>query len=183
MVRHQFGCYDEIQEVDNQTVRHCNWIRFLRVSNTPNSADVNLVGIKVYGEPVYEIVKTVRPNTELVVFYDLTANHLKRGARSAMMVHNHQNVHHDRFNNQENQSRMTPEQYKYTMNAIIEDSPLDLSLSLLSSRILITPPSDSEDSKCSEAPPSPSDKSDISIKVKSRMFVTYVAKDSAPQAL
>ncbi|KAG1650349.1 hypothetical protein GQR58_028111 [Nymphon striatum] len=157
MVRHQFGCYDEIQEVDNQTVRHCNWIRFLRVSNTPNSADVNLVGIKVYGEP--------------------------RGARSAMMVHNHQNVHHDRFNNQENQSRMTPEQYKYTMNAIIEDSPLDLSLSLLSSRILITPPSDSEDSKCSEAPPSPSDKSDISIKVKNRMSVTYVAKDSAPQAL
>lgn len=33
-VRHRFGLYDEISISNGFRVRHCNWIRFLRVSKT-----------------------------------------------------------------------------------------------------------------------------------------------------
>ena len=43
-------------------------MRFVRVANT-YSAAVNLVATKIRGEPVYEIVKPVAAETELVVYY------------------------------------------------------------------------------------------------------------------
>jgi hypothetical protein len=48
-IRHRFGCYDEITEVDRRRVRHCNWVRFLRAAPT-YSDEVNLVGTKVKGK-------------------------------------------------------------------------------------------------------------------------------------
>lgn len=33
-IRHRFGLYDEISISNGYRVRHCNWIRFLRVSKT-----------------------------------------------------------------------------------------------------------------------------------------------------
>ena len=48
-IRHRFGCYDEITEVDRRRVRHCNWVRFLRSTSTYND-EVNLIGTKVKGE-------------------------------------------------------------------------------------------------------------------------------------
>jgi hypothetical protein len=48
-IRHRFGCYDEITEVDRRRVRHCNWVRFLRATST-YSDEVNLIGTKVKGE-------------------------------------------------------------------------------------------------------------------------------------
>ncbi|KAH9368789.1 hypothetical protein HPB48_012434 [Haemaphysalis longicornis] len=68
-VRHRFGCYDEIQQEKSKQVRHCNWVRFVR--HSPQfSAEVNLLGSLVKGEPVYETIRTVASNTELVVFYE-----------------------------------------------------------------------------------------------------------------
>lgn len=67
-IRHRFGCYDEISGSGSRRVRHCNWVRFLRVANSFNPA-VNLVATKVRGEPVYEAVKPIPPDTELLVYY------------------------------------------------------------------------------------------------------------------
>ena len=33
-IRHRFGLYDEIAYTNGKKVRHCNWIRFLRVSES-----------------------------------------------------------------------------------------------------------------------------------------------------
>ncbi|XP_048254618.1 zinc finger protein 629-like [Haliotis rufescens] len=68
-VRRTLGCYDVIQEVDTREVRHCNWIRFVKASKNP--ADVNIVGTLEKGEPVFKIVKPVRPNDEIVAFFDV----------------------------------------------------------------------------------------------------------------
>uniref|UniRef100_T1JFB6 C2H2-type domain-containing protein n=1 Tax=Strigamia maritima TaxID=126957 RepID=T1JFB6_STRMM len=123
-IRHQFGCYDEIQEVDRQRVRHCNWIRFLRFSShyTP---EVNLIATKRKGEPVYETLRSIGPNTELVVFFDAADG----GAAPLFLTAN---------------AFLRNSLYRRAMDTILEETPLDLSLSLLSPRILITPPSDEE---------------------------------------
>lgn len=68
-IRHQFGCFDEIQDIDNQKVRHCNWIRFLGHSPTLTT-DVNLYARIIHGEVIYETITNILPNTELIVFYD-----------------------------------------------------------------------------------------------------------------
>lgn len=67
-IRHRFGCYDEISSTGPRKVRHCNWVRFVRVATSFNPA-VNLVATKVRGEPVYEAVKPIPPDTELLVYY------------------------------------------------------------------------------------------------------------------
>ncbi|XP_060528713.1 zinc finger protein 672-like isoform X3 [Cylas formicarius] len=68
-VRHRFGCYDKVSfDITCGKVRHCNWIRFLRVSPV-FSASVNIISTKVGGEPVYRCVKPVLPHTELLVHY------------------------------------------------------------------------------------------------------------------
>ncbi|KAK9507264.1 hypothetical protein O3M35_007165 [Rhynocoris fuscipes] len=67
-IRHRFGCYDEITEVDRRKVRHCNWVRFLRTSST-YSDQVNIIGTKIKGEPIYEVVKSIPANSELTVYY------------------------------------------------------------------------------------------------------------------
>jgi hypothetical protein len=53
---------------NGRKTRHCNWIRFLRVSEHYGS-DVNLVCTKVKGEPIYEVVKPIPVQQELVVYY------------------------------------------------------------------------------------------------------------------
>lgn len=67
-IRHRFGCYDEISKNGPRRIRHCNWVRFVRVANAFNPA-VNFVATKVRGEPVYEAVKPIAPDTELLVYY------------------------------------------------------------------------------------------------------------------
>ncbi|XP_046663645.1 zinc finger protein 79-like isoform X2 [Homalodisca vitripennis] len=115
-IRHRFGCYDEITEVDRRRVRHCNWVRFLRTTTT-YSAEVNIIGTKVKGEPIYEAVKTIPANSELVVYY------LPERPEDVFFM---PAVHYLRHS-----------LYRRTMDTILEDSPLDLSMSLLS-RALIT---------------------------------------------
>ncbi|KAJ1526698.1 hypothetical protein ONE63_008278 [Megalurothrips usitatus] len=110
-VRHRFGCYDEITETNRRKVRHCNWVRFLRTvpAYTP---EVNLIGTKVKGEPVYEVVRPVSAHTELVAFL------LPETSEDLLLM---PAVHFLRNT-----------LYRRTMDAILEESPLDLSMSLLS---------------------------------------------------
>lgn len=97
-IRYRYGLYDEVSISTGFRVRHCNWIRFLRVSDTYGpqvsariffccfgwmligdracanllvhlSAQVNIVCTKVKGEPLYEVVKPLAAHQELVVFY------------------------------------------------------------------------------------------------------------------
>ena len=46
-------------------MRHCNWIRFVKVSNNP--LEVNVIGSKVRGCAFYQVIKYLKPNDELVV--------------------------------------------------------------------------------------------------------------------
>ena len=110
-VRHRFGCFDEITESNRRKVRHCNWVRFLRTvsSYTP---EVNLIGTKVKGEPIYEVVKPIPAHTELVAFF------LPESSEDLFLMP------------AVNFLRNTL--YRRTMDAILEESPLDLSMSLLS---------------------------------------------------
>ncbi|KAJ8913601.1 hypothetical protein NQ315_013423 [Exocentrus adspersus] len=121
-VRHRFGCYDEISSSSSRKVRHCNWVRFVRVANAFNPA-VNFVATKVRGEPVYEAVKPIPPDTELLVYY------LPERPEELFFV------------------RMRASLYRQTMDSILEDSPLDLSMSLLSRALTGSPPSAEDERK------------------------------------
>ncbi|XP_017769256.1 PREDICTED: zinc finger protein 454-like [Nicrophorus vespilloides] len=121
-IRHRFGCYDEISTSGLRKVRHCNWVRFVRVSPTFSPA-VNLVATKVRGEPVYEAVKPIPPDTELIVYY------LPERPEELFFV------------------RMRASLYRQTMDSILEDSPLDLSMSLLSRALSGSPPSAEDEGK------------------------------------
>ncbi|KAK4008347.1 hypothetical protein OUZ56_013489 [Daphnia magna] len=135
---HSSGCYEEVTEVPclaglsgagTRKVRHCNWVRFLRPSSlfTPL---VNVVCSKIKGEPVYEAVRPIGANTELIVFY-LPGLHdddeeLLYGGLPAVRS-------------------LRSSLFRRTMGLILQDSPLDLSLSLLTS------------SSCSASSPTPDD--------------------------
>ncbi len=52
-VRNEFGVVDEILDVEEEEVRHCNWVRFIQSANSID--DVNIVGIKVGGRPLFQV--------------------------------------------------------------------------------------------------------------------------------
>lgn len=81
--------------MNGRTVRHCNWIRFLRVSET-YGPQVNVVCAKVKGEPIYEIVKPIPSHQELVVYY------LPEGPEELFFI------------------RMRNQLYRQTMDSILE---------------------------------------------------------------
>ncbi|KAL1139318.1 hypothetical protein AAG570_006304, partial [Ranatra chinensis] len=125
-IRHRFGCYDEITEVDKRRVRHCNWVRFLRTAPT-YSEQVNIIGTKIKGEPIYEAVKNIAANSELVVYY------LPERPEEVFFM---PAVHYLRNS-----------LYRRTMDSILEDSPLDLSMSLLSRALIPSPPNDTDNER------------------------------------
>lgn len=139
-IRHRFGCYDEIQLEKSRQVRHCNWVRFVR--HSPQfSAEVNLLGSLVKGEPVYETIRTVASNTELVVFYEDADDDVDRTPLTLVVARD-----------------LSLAQYRSAMGMILEDTPLDLSQSLIAApvspsspvtpqlpRVLMTPPSEPEE--------------------------------------
>ncbi|KAL5279334.1 hypothetical protein ACFFRR_003738 [Megaselia abdita] len=133
-VRYRFGLYDEILYAAGKRVRHCNWIRFLRVSDV-YGPQVNLVCTKVNGEPIYKVVKPITSHQELVVYF------LPESPEELFFV------------------RMRASLYRQTMDSILEGSPLDLSMSLLNRVLLPVSPSSSEDEHKSIS----SDSSSISI--------------------
>ncbi|KAL2733679.1 histone-lysine N-methyltransferase PRDM9-like isoform X1 [Vespula squamosa] len=64
----EYGCYDEVFSNYNLNKRQCNWIRFLHIIQTDDE-QVNLIGTKVKGEPIFEVIKDVQPDTELVAWF------------------------------------------------------------------------------------------------------------------
>ncbi|KAL9874727.1 zinc finger protein 235-like [Glossina fuscipes] len=120
-IRYQFGLYDEIAIMLGKEVHHCNWIRFLRISNTFDS-NVNMVCTKLKGEPIYETIKMIANNHELVVFYlpQRPEQHLFSEMRTSL--------------------------YRHAIDSILQDTPLDLSTSLIHRKVLpVSPASTSED--------------------------------------
>lgn len=65
-MRNDYGCEDSISIVEDRDVRHCNWVRFLQTSDDIDST--NIVGVKVKGEVVFQTVKTILPNEEIVAY-------------------------------------------------------------------------------------------------------------------
>ncbi|XP_043510441.1 zinc finger protein 189-like isoform X2 [Frieseomelitta varia] len=72
-IRREYGCYDEVF-FSNYSLnkRQCNWIRFLRIVQSYDE-QVNLIGTKVKGDPIFEVIKDVQPDTELVAWFLPTA--------------------------------------------------------------------------------------------------------------
>ncbi|KAJ8316390.1 hypothetical protein KUTeg_006404 [Tegillarca granosa] len=68
-IRYKFGCIDDIISVEDREVRHCNWIRFIKSSTDISS--VNMIATRVKDQPVYQTIKLIKPNDEIVVFFDV----------------------------------------------------------------------------------------------------------------
>ncbi|KAL6420843.1 hypothetical protein ACFW04_014378 [Cataglyphis niger] len=110
-IRREYGCYDEVFFSNyNLNKRQCNWIRFLRIVQSYDE-QVNLIGTKVKGEPIFEVIKDVQPDTELVAWFlpvtqqDFVIISHDMCSRSAI--------------------------YRCTIDSILDESPLDLSMTLL----------------------------------------------------
>ncbi|OAD58250.1 hypothetical protein WN48_00260 [Eufriesea mexicana] len=111
-IRREYGCYDEVF-FSNYSLnkRQCNWIRFLRIVQSYDE-QVNLIGTKVKGDPIFEVIKDVQPDTELVAWFLPTAEQ------------DFVFIPHDMC------SRSAL--YRCTIDSILDESPLDLSMALLS---------------------------------------------------
>ena len=113
-IRHRFGLYDEISEVSpGRRLRQCNWIRFLRYSLVYNE-EVNVIGTKgPTGEPIFDLIKDVGPKTELVAFF------VPERPEEAFLLPAIQYLRTTLF--------------KRLIDNVLEESPLDLSSSLVMS--------------------------------------------------
>ncbi|KAH9503822.1 hypothetical protein Btru_063925 [Bulinus truncatus] len=69
-IRRFFGCYDVIMNVNGQELRQCNWVRFVKVTNDPEAA--NVISSKVKGHPFFQVIRPIKPNEEIVVLFHLT---------------------------------------------------------------------------------------------------------------
>ncbi|XP_030383989.1 zinc finger protein 2 homolog [Scaptodrosophila lebanonensis] len=105
-IRYRFGLYDEMSYNYGKPVRYCNWIRFLRVAPTYDSS-VNLICTKVKGDPIYEAIKPITTHQELLVYY------INERPEEIIFL------------------RLRSSIYRQTMDSILQDTPLDLSLSLM----------------------------------------------------
>lgn len=118
-IRHRFGLYDEISEVSpGRRLRQCNWIRFLRYSLVYNE-EVNVIGTKgPTGEPIFDLIKDVGPKTELVAFF------VPERPEEAFLLPAIQYLRTTLF--------------KRLIDNVLEESPLDLSTSLVMSKVFPT---------------------------------------------
>ena len=66
-VRHKFGCTEEVMEVDGRTVRHCNWLRFLRAST--DVCRVNVLARLIDTKATFQVVRPIEPRQELLAFF------------------------------------------------------------------------------------------------------------------
>ena len=115
-VRHRFGLYDEISEVlPGRRLRQCNWIRFLRYSLVCNE-EINMIATKgPTGEAIFELIRDVGPKTELVAFF------VPERPEEAFLLPAIQYLRHTLF--------------KRLIDNVLEESPLDLSNSLVMSKV------------------------------------------------
>ena len=96
-------------------LRQCNWIRFLRYSLVCNE-EINVIGTKgPTGEPVFELIRDVGPKTELVAFF------VPERPEETFLLPAIQYLRHTLF--------------KRLIDNVLEESPLDLSTSLVMSKV------------------------------------------------
>ena len=99
-------------------LRQCNWIRFLRYSLVYNE-EVNVIGTKgPTGEPIFDLIKDVGPKTELVAFF------VPERPEEAFLLPAIQYLRTTLF--------------KRLIDNVLEESPLDLSTSLVMSKVFPT---------------------------------------------
>ncbi|XP_043490365.1 histone-lysine N-methyltransferase PRDM9-like isoform X2 [Polistes fuscatus] len=110
----EYGCYDEVFSNYNLNKRQCNWIRFLHIIQADDE-QVNLIGTKVKGEPIFEVIKDVQPDTELVAWFP------------PVTYPDFIFISHDMC--------MRSALYRCLIDSIVDESPLDLSMALLSQHI------------------------------------------------
>ncbi|XP_014615265.1 histone-lysine N-methyltransferase PRDM9-like isoform X1 [Polistes fuscatus] len=113
-IRREYGCYDEVFSNYNLNKRQCNWIRFLHIIQADDE-QVNLIGTKVKGEPIFEVIKDVQPDTELVAWFP------------PVTYPDFIFISHDMC--------MRSALYRCLIDSIVDESPLDLSMALLSQHI------------------------------------------------
>ena len=110
-------------------LRQCNWIRFLRYSLVYNE-EVNVIGTKgPTGEPIFDLIKDVGPKTELVAFF------VPERPEEAFLLPAIQYLRTTLF--------------KRLIDNVLEESPLDLSTSLVMSKVFpaTSPPNSISDGK------------------------------------
>ena len=111
-------------------MRQCNWIRFLRYSLVYNE-EVNVIGTKgPTGEPIFDLIKDVGPKTELVAFF------VPERPEEAFLLPAIQYLRTTLF--------------KRLIDNVLEESPLDLSSSLVMSNKVFpatSPPNSISDGK------------------------------------
>ncbi|GFO33735.1 myoneurin-like [Plakobranchus ocellatus] len=66
-MRRSYGSYDVMLDVQGQQVRHCNWVRFVRSTLDPGSA--NVISSKVRGQAFFQVTRAVKPSEEIVVLF------------------------------------------------------------------------------------------------------------------
>lgn len=66
-LRYRYGLYHEVSLNYGSPVHHCNWIRFLRTAGSFCSK-VNLICTMVKGDPLFEVIKPIKPYHELVAY-------------------------------------------------------------------------------------------------------------------
>ncbi|CAG5129637.1 unnamed protein product, partial [Candidula unifasciata] len=68
-IRRFYGCYDAVLNINGQEVRHCNWVRF--VKSTTDSDTANIISSKVKGQSFYQVIRAIKPNEEIKVWFHL----------------------------------------------------------------------------------------------------------------
>ncbi|KAL7739361.1 hypothetical protein ACLKA6_003967 [Drosophila palustris] len=123
-LRYRYGLYHEISHNYGSRVHHCNWIRFLRTAGS-FSSDVNLICTMVKGDPLYEVIKPIKTYQELVAYYlpERPEESIFMSLRSTL--------------------------YRQAMDSILQDTPLDLSLTLMYKipNLPLSPPSSEDEQK------------------------------------
>ncbi|PNF40997.1 hypothetical protein B7P43_G08841 [Cryptotermes secundus] len=121
-VRYKFGSFDMIQELDtSRRIRQCNWVRFLVSTDScetqanedgakrSEGVEANMSAMLLDGQPVFEVTKSVLPHTLIVV-------HFQDTARDGLLAYPYSGI---------------PLGQKYASPTELQDSPLDLSKSLM----------------------------------------------------
>jgi len=71
-IRHRFGCYDQVTEVNRLRVRYCNWVRFLKITQHHSEQHVNVLGTKIKGTHInnrFDIYVFISPKYVFIIIY------------------------------------------------------------------------------------------------------------------
>ncbi|KAB7499259.1 Zinc finger protein [Armadillidium nasatum] len=109
-LRTMYGAYDFI---DKDGFRSCNWIRFLKVTPFYNQ-DVNILGRRFGDEVIFEVIRNISLNGELIAFLIPEEGSISPEERISNLI-----------------SPFIRSSFYSVFDSPVEDKPLDLSRSLL----------------------------------------------------